>query len=85
MARSSLQNLLADIEAGKINLVIVYKVDRLTLSLAEELIELSDDRETYFRDPSGVILPDTLWYPSKTFWSIVNNKTRSALPAIERR
>jgi len=53
-------------------------------ALAEELIELSDDRETYFRDPSGVVLPDDLWYPSKIFWSIINNKTRSLLAAVER-
>ncbi len=53
-------------------------------ALNEELIELSDDRETYFRDPSGTVLLHKFWYPSKIFWSIVNNKSRSALPAIER-
>ena len=35
LERPGLQNLLADIEAGKVDLVIVYKVDRLTRSLAD--------------------------------------------------
>ena len=51
-------------------------------ALSEDLIELSDDRETFFRDPSGVILPADLWYPSKTFWSIVSSKVRSKLGAV---
>jgi hypothetical protein len=33
--RPSLQNLLADVRAGKITVVVVYKVDRLTRSLAD--------------------------------------------------
>src|ERR1700735_4929350 len=33
--RPALQNLLADVRAGKINIVVVYKVDRLTRSLAD--------------------------------------------------
>src|SRR5438270_5056468 len=33
--RPALQKLLADVSAGKINIVLVYKVDRLTRSLAD--------------------------------------------------
>ena len=33
--RPALQNLLADVKAGKITIVVVYKVDRLTRSLAD--------------------------------------------------
>ena len=33
--RSALRKLLADVRAGKINTVVVYKVDRLTRSLAD--------------------------------------------------
>src|SRR6516162_4818509 len=33
--RPALQKLLADVRAGKINTVVVYKVDRLTRSLAD--------------------------------------------------
>jgi site-specific DNA recombinase len=42
--RPALQRLLADIRAGKIQIVVVYKVDRLTRSLADfaKLIELFD-------------------------------------------
>ncbi|SFN14294.1 recombinase family protein [Nitrosomonas communis] len=35
MERPALQRLLADIEAGKIDVVIIYKIDRLTRSLAD--------------------------------------------------
>ena len=44
LARPALQTLLADVRAGKINTVVVYKVDRLTRSLADfaKLVELFD-------------------------------------------
>src|SRR4029450_6035208 len=43
--RPALQNLLADVRAGKITIVVVYKVDRLTRSLADfaKLVELFDE------------------------------------------
>ncbi|MGD9920220.1 MAG: recombinase family protein [Pseudorhodoplanes sp.] len=42
--RPALQNLLADVKARKINVIVVYKVDRLTRSLADfaKLVELFD-------------------------------------------
>src|SRR2546426_8215503 len=42
--RPALQQLLADVRAGKIDIVLVYKVDQLTRSLADfaKLIELFD-------------------------------------------
>jgi site-specific DNA recombinase len=44
LERPALQQLLAEVRAGKINIVLVYKVDRLTRSLADfaKLIELFD-------------------------------------------
>jgi Resolvase, N terminal domain len=33
--RSALQRLLSDIKAGKVQIIVVYKVDRLTRSLAD--------------------------------------------------
>ena len=48
-------------------------------ALAESVIELSGEYETFFCDPSGHVLPSGLWYPSKTFWGIVKAKTRKAL------
>src|SRR5262249_6073940 len=42
--RAALQRLLADVKARKINVIVVYKVDRLTRSLADfaKLVELFD-------------------------------------------
>ena len=48
--RPALQDLLADVRAGKINIVVVYKVDRLTRSLADfaKLVELFDQHGVSF-------------------------------------
>src|SRR5438270_13131359 len=50
MERPALQGLLADIRAGRIDIVIVYKVDRLTRSLADfaRLVELLDAQGVSF-------------------------------------
>ncbi len=44
MERPALEELMADIKAGKVSVVVVYKVDRLTRSLADfaKLVELFD-------------------------------------------
>ena len=44
--RPALQDLLGDIRAGRIDIVVVYKVDRLTRSLADfaRLVELFEPR-----------------------------------------
>src|SRR3974390_3671948 len=44
MERPALQKLLADIEAGRIDVVVVYKVDRLTRALSHfaKLVEIFD-------------------------------------------
>ena len=46
----ALQNLLADVGAGRITIVVVYKVDRLTRSLADfaKLVELFDQHGVSF-------------------------------------
>src|ERR1700730_6076550 len=48
--RPALQKLLADVRAGKINTVVVYKVDRLTRPLADfaKLVELFDQQGVSF-------------------------------------
>jgi site-specific DNA recombinase len=48
--RPALQQLLADIRAHKINVIVVYKVDRLTRSLADfaKLVELFDAHDVSF-------------------------------------
>ncbi len=50
MERPALQHLLADIDAGKVDTVVVYKVDRLTRSLADfaKIIERFDARQVSF-------------------------------------
>jgi hypothetical protein len=44
-----LQRLLADVQAGKIDVIVVYKVDRLTRSLADfaKLVELVSTQKSY--------------------------------------
>lgn len=48
--RPALQRLIQDIEAGKVNVIVVYKVDRLTRSLADfaKLVELFDAKGVSF-------------------------------------
>src|ERR1700726_2160228 len=50
LERPALQRLLADIRAGRIDIVVVYKVDRLTRSLADfaRLVELFDAQGVSF-------------------------------------
>ena len=46
LERPSLKRLLADIEAGQVNVIVVYKVDRLTRALSDfaKLVEIFDRR-----------------------------------------
>ena len=48
--RPALQELLAEVSAGKIDIIVVYKVDRLTRSLADfaKLVELFDQHAVSF-------------------------------------
>lgn len=50
MERPGLKRLMADIEAGKVDTVVVYKIDRLTRSLADfsKMIEVFDRRGVSF-------------------------------------
>ncbi|MCK6481664.1 MAG: recombinase family protein [Planctomycetes bacterium] len=50
MERPALQRLLADIEAGRVNAVVVYKVDRLSRSLLDfaRIMEVLDQRKVAF-------------------------------------
>src|SRR2546430_7842147 len=45
--RPALQALLAEVKSGKVDIVVVYKVDRLTRSLADfaKLVELFDQHQ----------------------------------------
>ncbi len=50
MERPALKRLMADIEAGRVDVVVVYKVDRLTRALSDfaKLVEVFDRREVSF-------------------------------------
>ncbi len=50
MERPGLQHLMADIAAGKVDIVVVYKIDRLTRSLPDfaRMVELFDKHEVSF-------------------------------------
>ena len=50
MERPALQRLLSDVTAGKIDVVVVYKVDRLTRSLSDfaKIVETFDQRKVSF-------------------------------------
>lgn len=49
------------------------------VAIEEEALELNDEHMAFFRDPSNIILPDGLWYPSPVFWGIVKRKISNAL------
>src|SRR6516165_3895925 len=50
MDRPALQRLLADIAAGRVDIIVVYKIDRLTRSLADfaKIVEILDARSASF-------------------------------------
>ncbi len=50
MERPALQRLLADIALGNVDVVVVYKIDRLTRSLADfaRMVELFDRHKVSF-------------------------------------
>ena len=50
MNRPALQQLLADIAAGRVDIVVVYKIDRLTRALADfaKIVEILDARGASF-------------------------------------
>lgn len=50
MERPALKRLIADIQAGRIDMVVVYKIDRLSRSLADfaKMVEVFDSKSTSF-------------------------------------
>lgn len=50
MNRPALTALLSDIEKGEVDVVVVYKIDRLTRSLADfaRMVEIFDTHQTSF-------------------------------------
>ena len=56
MDRPALKRLMKDIEAGLVDVVVVYKIDRLTRSLADfaKLVELFDAKKVSFVAVKGM-------------------------------
>jgi site-specific DNA recombinase len=50
MERPALQQLLADVKAGRVDTIVVYKIDRLTRSLADfaKIVEILDTKDASF-------------------------------------
>jgi DNA invertase Pin-like site-specific DNA recombinase len=50
LIRPALQRLLADIAAGRVDTIVVYKIDRLTRSLADfaKIVEILDAKSASF-------------------------------------
>jgi DNA invertase Pin-like site-specific DNA recombinase len=50
MERPALQQLLADVKAGRVDTIVVYKIDRLTRSLAgfAKIVEILDTKDASF-------------------------------------
>ncbi len=45
----------------------------------EDIVDTSVDRETFFRDPSGVFFDSKYWIPSKHYWSEVRKRIWEAM------
>jgi len=63
MERPALQKLLGDVGARRIDVVVVYKVDRLTRSLADfaKLVELFDAHQVSFVSVTQAFTPRPAW------------------------
>lgn len=70
----------AGASVGEANATADPDIEEL-LGIEEEALERTGETVVFFRDPSGVVLPDGLWFPSQTFWSVVKTKTAARLKA----
>jgi site-specific DNA recombinase len=94
--RPALQRLLADIEAGKIDIVVVYKVDRLTRSLLDfaKLVEVLDRHNVCFcsvtqpintATPTGRLMLNVLLSFAQFEREIDGERIRDKIAATKRR
>src|ERR1700687_1665113 len=96
LERPALQALLADVGAGKINTVVVYKVDRLTRSLADfaKLVELFDQYGVSFvsitqsfntTSSMGRLRPNVLLSFAQFEREVIGERVRDKIAASKRK
>jgi DNA invertase Pin-like site-specific DNA recombinase len=61
--RPGLKGLLEDVERGLVDVIVVYKVDRLTRSLADfaKIVERLDARQASFVSVTQAFIPPPVW------------------------
>ena len=52
------------------------------LGIEEDILETSGEVTVFFRDPSGVVLSASSWFPGKFFWGTVKGKTSRAIMGL---
>ncbi len=94
--RPALQRLLADVEAGKIDVILTYKIDRLSRSLLDfaKLMEVFDERGVAFvsvtqhfdsSTPMGRLTVNVLMSFSQYEREIIGERIRDKVAAAKRR
>lgn len=63
MDRPGLKRLLADVESGKVNVILLYKMDRLTRSLTDfaKIVEVLDQAGASFVSITRASTPPRVW------------------------
>lgn len=96
MGRPALKRLLADIDAGLIDVIVVYKIDRLSRSLLDfmKMIELFNEREVSFvsvtqhfstTDPTGRMFLGILITFAQYEREVIGERIRDKVAAAKRR
>ncbi|MFC1468134.1 recombinase family protein [Verrucomicrobiota bacterium] len=96
MERPALKQLLADIDAGKVDLIVVYKIDRLSRSLLDfmKMIEVFNEKEVSFvsvtqhfstTDPTGRMFLGILITFAQYEREVIGERIRDKVAAAKRR
>ncbi|MDF7806259.1 recombinase family protein [Pontiellaceae bacterium B12219] len=96
MERPALKQLLADIDAGKVDLIVVYKIDRLSRSLLDfmKMIEVFNEKEVSFvsvtqhfstTDPTGRMFLGILITFAQYEREVIGERIRDKVSAAKRR
>ena len=85
--RPALQRLLAEIRSGKIDIIVVYKVDRLTRSLAEfaKLVELFDQHAVSFVSVTQSFNTTSMGRLTLNVREVIGERVRDKIAASKRK